>query len=73
MKLYCIDCSYYCAGLEVEDGVVTRAAPILKWTVGKDWAAVSYRLEVVHGKTVRLVYKRADAEVPVQTGEEEPV
>ena len=65
MKLYVIDCSYYCAGLEVEDGVVTRAAPILKWTVGKDWAAVSYRLEVVHGKTVRLVYERA--ELPVQT------
>ena len=55
MKLYCIDCPYYCAGLIVEDGVVTRAAPILKWAIGKRWAAVRYRLEVVYGKTVRQV------------------
>jgi hypothetical protein len=55
MRLYRVECPYYCAGLIVEDGVVTRAAPVLKWTVGANWAAVWYRLEVVQGKTVRLV------------------
>jgi hypothetical protein len=55
VKLYQIECPYYCAGLEVEDGVVSRAAPVLKWTIGANWSAVWYRLEVVQGKTVRLV------------------
>lgn len=27
--------SYACFGLEVEDGIVTEAAPIARWAVGK--------------------------------------
>jgi hypothetical protein len=50
--LYQVSCSYYCAGLVVIDGVVARAAPVLKWTIGANWAAVFYRLEVVQGKGV---------------------
>lgn len=49
-----ITAPHYCAGLEVEAGRVVRAAPILKWAVGKEWGSVQayfrgkrYRVEVV--------------------------
>ena len=31
-----------CFGIETEEGRVCAAAPIAKWTKGKDWARVSY-------------------------------
>lgn len=31
-----ITAPHFCAGLEIENGTCTRAAPILKWTIGKD-------------------------------------
>lgn len=34
--LYQITAPYYCAGLETVDGIVVKAAPIIKWTIGKD-------------------------------------
>lgn len=35
MTLYRIVLPYAVAGVEVADGIVRRAAPILRWTVGK--------------------------------------
>ena len=34
--LYQLDSGYYCAGIVIAEGRVVRAAPILKWTVGKE-------------------------------------
>lgn len=34
-QLYQITLSYLCAGIIVEDDYVIKAAPILKWMVGK--------------------------------------
>ena len=36
MKLYQVTTPWMCAGMEVERGRVTRAAPILRWAVGKE-------------------------------------
>lgn len=36
MTLYYIDTGYACFGITEEDRVVTEAAPIAQWTVGKD-------------------------------------
>jgi hypothetical protein len=33
-----VSAPHFNAGLIVEDGVCVRAAPILKWTLGKRWA-----------------------------------
>lgn len=38
--LWQITAPHYCAGLIVEDGKVTQAAPILKWSIGKSWREV---------------------------------
>jgi hypothetical protein len=35
-ELWKIDVGYFCAGLLSEDGIVIKAAPILKWTLGKN-------------------------------------
>ena len=40
MILYQIDIGYACFGIEVENDVVTYAAPIAKWTIGKTWEEV---------------------------------
>lgn len=34
--LYQIDTGYACFGISEKDGIVTDAAPIAKWTIGKD-------------------------------------
>lgn len=41
MTVYLIDAPHYCAGVVVRDGVVTVAAPIVKWAIGKPWNEVS--------------------------------
>lgn len=42
--LYSIDApthpTRFCASLEVRDGRIVRAAPILGWSIGKPWVAV---------------------------------
>ena len=35
LKHYRIEAPYMVAGLDAQDGIVTRAAPIIRWTVGK--------------------------------------
>lgn len=58
MTLVRVTAPHYCAGLEVESDRVVRAAPILKWAVGRDWSGVRayfrgkrFRVEVVpHGE-----------------------
>lgn len=35
MRLIQIDAPHFCAGLIVKKGVVIEAAPILRWTIGK--------------------------------------
>ena len=39
-RLCQVTTSYFCCGIEVEDGVVVAAAPIMKWAVGKSDTAV---------------------------------
>jgi hypothetical protein len=42
MTLMQITSGYFCAGLLVDGkGRVARAAPILGWTIGKDWLDVA--------------------------------
>lgn len=36
-KLAHIDVGYACFGVQIEDGIVTDAAPIARWMVGKDF------------------------------------
>jgi len=38
--LYKVDIGYSCFSIEVEDGIVTHAPEIAKWTLGKDWTEV---------------------------------
>lgn len=40
-----VDAPHFCAGIVVVDGIVTEAAPILKWTIGKrrDWLRDYFR------------------------------
>lgn len=39
-ELYLVDTGYACAGVEVQGGVVTFAAPIFSWMRGKQWETV---------------------------------
>ena len=54
--LWQITAPHYTAGLEVEDGVITTAAPILNWTVGFKWHDVRMLLEHkgYHGTPVTI-------------------
>jgi hypothetical protein len=36
MESYWINLPYACFGIEVDNGVVKRAAPIAKWSIGKN-------------------------------------
>jgi len=38
--LYKVDIGYSCFSIEVEDGIVTHAPGIAKWTLGKEWIEV---------------------------------
>jgi len=35
MKWYRITLSYACYGIAVEDGVIKKAAPVARWSIGK--------------------------------------
>lgn len=37
VRLMQIDSPHYCAGLIIKNGIVIKAAPIIKWMVGKDF------------------------------------
>jgi len=39
-QLIRITAPHYCAGLEVENGWITNAAPILFWSIGRRWDRV---------------------------------
>lgn len=43
--LWRIEAPHFVAGLVVEAGVVTEAAPILGWTKGRRWEDVKVRLK----------------------------
>jgi len=38
--LYTVDIGYSCFSIEVNEGKVTHAPGIAKWTMGKDWEEV---------------------------------
>ena len=38
--LYQVDVGYFCAGVEVQDNIIVRAAPILRWSCGKPLSAL---------------------------------
>ena len=43
VSLYQVTSPYYCAGIEVKGGRVRKAAPILKWAIGKEFSEmISY-------------------------------
>lgn len=50
--LYQVTSGHYCAGLVVVDGRVVHAAPILAWSVRKDWEGVR---EYLSRKGCRIV------------------
>lgn len=54
MSLYQVDANHYVAGLVVDRGRIVQAAPILRWTVGRDMQRVQayltkrgYRVDLV--------------------------
>lgn len=54
MSLYQVDANHYVAGLVVDQGRIVQAAPILRWTVGRDMRRVQayltkrgYRVDLV--------------------------
>lgn len=40
MSLYQIDLGYACFLIEVEEGKVSHAPGMAKWTIGKDWEEI---------------------------------
>ncbi len=52
--LWRIEAPHYCAGLVVRDGLVIRAAPILRWSTGRPWHEVRGYLagKGFHGKVL---------------------
>lgn len=53
--LYQITAPHFCAGLEVAPGgVVYNAAPILRWTIGKQYSYVSRYCQQRGWKTERV-------------------
>ena len=40
MTTYRITSSYFCCAIVVDEHTVTQAAPILRWTVGREWSSV---------------------------------
>jgi len=54
MKLYLVLGNGFTAGIEVDDGKVVRAAPILRWTVGRPFPRLVRHLEG-RGDTVREI------------------
>ena len=57
--LWQITAPHFCAGLVVVDGRVTVAAPILKWSIGRDWPWVRdyCKRKGWHGKKVKQTEK----------------
>ena len=50
-----ITSGYFCAGLLVDGkGRVARAAPILGWTIGKDWLDVARYAQKKHWKMTKV-------------------
>jgi hypothetical protein len=37
METYQIDSGYFCVGIIVNNAIIQRAAPILRWAIGKNW------------------------------------
>ena len=58
-QLYQVDAPGYSAGMVVEGGVVTGAAPIIRWTVGREMNALKVYLEK-RGYTVQAVARFGD-------------
>lgn len=54
MSLYQVDANHYVAGLVVDQGRIVQAAPILRWTVGRDMQRVQAYL-TKRGHRVDLV------------------
>ena len=49
IRLYQIDLSYACFGVEVKDDKVVFAAPIAKWMIGKSWTVVKIWIDKKRG------------------------
>lgn len=47
-----IDAPHYCAGMVARNGVVIRAADIIKWTIGKD---LDFCLSYFHRKNFKVI------------------
>lgn len=46
-QLYRIYTNYFCAGLIVQNNIVTKAAPILKWTIGKKFSNIRFKHDYI--------------------------
>jgi len=57
-RLYRVEAPHFCAGLVVSAGLVVAAAPILHWTMGKQWVEVLSYTET-KGWNMRLILRPA--------------
>lgn len=52
--LYQITLPHLCAGIIAQDGIITAAAPILRWSVGKPVRELAAWVKAKGGKGVRV-------------------
>jgi len=73
-ELWQIDVGYFCAGLESQDGIVVRAAPILRWTIGKKTHIVRNWVNSKRGLMILVpldkVQRNGDNQVPTSKAAE---
>jgi len=60
--LYQIDTGHECFGIEATNGIVTRAAQIAEWTVGKRINYVLNFYRIRKGSTVTIAQESANKE-----------
>ena len=52
--LYQVDVRYFCAGVEVQDNIIIRAAPILRWACGKPLSALQSWVKTKRGTCILI-------------------
>jgi Rad3-related DNA helicase len=50
VQSYQVTTGYYCCGVDVQGGKVIAAAPIMKWSIGKEWGKVAEWVAKKNGK-----------------------
>jgi len=53
-----IEADYFCCGVEVENGIIKDAAPILKWAIGKE---ADYLFKYLHDRGILIKWEEVNA------------